>query len=348
LSDLRASTRILVCEDSATYAKSLVKFLQAGSDLEVVAVCATGEEALDKLPRVTPDLLTMDLELPGMGGLRAIEEIMRVHPVPIIVLSGHVRRGSERAAEALAAGALEALPKTHVRLDDRDGPAAVALRYRLRRLALARVDHRAEPHVAEPSVPLDLPSPEASVIGVCASTGGPRALEQVLVGLPAGFPLPVLVVQHMAEGFIDGLIRWLDERAALPVRLARQGERAGPGIWFAPDNAHLVLEPSMRLTLDRTTVDGAHRPSADMLLASIAQVAGAGAVGVVLTGMGRDGAAGAGAIRRAGGCVIAQDEESSAVFGMPKAAAEAGAKFVLPPAGIAQVLQRIGVAEHVS
>jgi two-component system chemotaxis response regulator CheB len=344
---LSETTRILVCEDSPTYAKSLTKFLQAGSGLEVVAVCATGEEALHQLPRLKPDLVTMDLELPGMGGLRAIEEMMRSQPVPIVVLSSHAMRGSEKAVEALAAGALEALPKTHVRLYERDGPAAVALRHRLHRLAQAKVNHRDEPRAPElPDSPV-FPVLEGSVIGVCASTGGPRALEEVLVGLPADFPLPVLVVQHMAEGFMEGLIRWLDHRAALPVQLARQDERARPGIWFAPDDAHLVLEPSMRFALDHETVDGAHRPSADMLLASIARVAGAGAVGVVLTGMGRDGAAGAGAVRRAGGCVIAQDEKSSAVFGMPKAAAEAGAQLVLPPSEIGAALRQVKLLERV-
>jgi two-component system chemotaxis response regulator CheB len=149
----------------------------------------------------------------------------------------------------------------------------------------------------------------------------------VLVELPADFPVPVLVVQHMAEGFIDGLIHWLDQRAALPVQLARQDERARPGIWFAPDDAHLVLDVSMRLTLDRETVEGPHRPSADMLLASIARVAGA--------------------VRRAGGWVIAQDEASSAVFGMPKAAAEAGAQLVLPPTEIGAALSQVKLAERV-
>jgi two-component system chemotaxis response regulator CheB len=291
-----ASTRILVCEDSATYAQGLATFLQgAGSDLEVVAICSTGEDALAELPRVKPDLVTMDLELPGMGGTRAIQEMMRSHPVPILVLSAHARRGSERAAEALAAGALEALPKTHVRLDDPDGPAAVALRHRLKRLALARVNHQVETHLPQLTTPVEQLPLGATVVGVGASTGGPRALEEVLVDLPGDFPLPVLVVQHMAVGFIDGLIRWLDQRAALPVRVARDGDRARPGIWFAPDDAHLLLEPAMRLTLDRETVAGAHRPSADMLLTSLAHVAGPGAIGVVLTGMGRDGAAGAGA-----------------------------------------------------
>ena len=339
-----APTRVLVCEDSATYALALARFLQSGQDLEVVGVCATGEETLEALPRLAPDLVTMDIELPGMGGVRAIEKIMRSHPVPIFVLSAHARRGSERAAEALAAGALEAQSKAHLRLDDPAGPAAVALRHRLRRLSRARVDRHDTPPTAPTLSPI-LHATGATVVGVGSSTGGPSALHAVLAELPADFPLPVLVVQHMSPGFIDGLIGWLDQRVPLPARLAREGEPATPGVWFAPDDAHLVLAPSMHFALDRETVAGQHRPAADVLLASLASVAGPGAIGVVLTGMGRDGARGVDAIRRAGGRVIAQDEETSAVFGMPRAAAEAGAQLVLPISQIADALRQLRVAE---
>jgi two-component system chemotaxis response regulator CheB len=179
-------------------------------------------------------------------------------------------------------------------------------------------------------------------VGICTSTGGPRALETVLGGLPADFPLPVLVVQHMATGFIDGMIDWLDEHVELPVRIASEGQRAEPGVWFAPDDAHLLLQPSLALSLDRETEAGAHRPSADMLLESMAAAVGRGAVAVILTGRGRDGASGVERIRRAQGRVIAQDEESSAVFGMPRAAAEAGADAVLPLWGIAGALRQVG------
>lgn len=341
-----APTRVLVCDDSTTYARSLARFLGTGGDLEVVGICASGEELLLALPRLRPDLVTLDLELPGIGGIRAIEQIMRAHPVPILVLSAYARRGSEQAAQALAVGALEALPKTHVRLDDPQGPAAVALRHRLRRLARTRVDR--DPETASPAVspvPPELRQGPATVVAICASTGGPRALETILTQLPADFPLPVLVVQHMAYGFIEGLIRWLDQRAPLPVRVVRDGQRAKPGIWFPPDDAHLLLGPSMQLELDRELVTGAHRPSADVLLESAAAAAGAGALGVVLTGMGHDGAAGAAAIRRGGGRVIAQDEGSSVVFGMPKAAAAAGAEAILPLSQIAGVIRQLTAVE---
>jgi two-component system, chemotaxis family, protein-glutamate methylesterase/glutaminase len=341
MSAVTSVTRVLVCEDSATYAHALIQFLERNGEFVVVGVCASGEEALENTSRLAPDLVTMDLELPGMGGLRATQELMRSHPVPVVVLSAHVGRGSEQAAAALAAGAVDALPKGHLRLTEPDGPAAVALRHRLRRLAQACVDHRATTRAATTAIPgLEHPA-RAAAIGICASTGGPGALATVLGTLPATFPVPVLVVQHMAIGFLDGFVHWLDERALLPVAVARHGMSLTPGIWFAPDHAHLVLDPSMRLTLDRETVAGVHRPSGDVLFASLAAAAGPGAIGVVLTGMGRDGGRGVAAIARAGGCVIAQDEATSVVFGMPRAAIEQGAKVVLPLAQIGGALRRL-------
>jgi two-component system chemotaxis response regulator CheB len=341
-----ADTRILICEDSPSYAIALSRFLRRDGDLEVVGTCSSGEELLESLPRLGPDLVVLDLELPGMGGQRAIEEIMRSpHPLPILVLSGHVGRGSERAAAALAAGALEALPKTHVRLDDPAGPAAVALRHRVRRLSRARVGRK--PGRA-PAARLERGPQAASVVAICASTGGPGALATILAELPADFPLPVLIVQHMTEGFIGGLVRWIAPRVPLPVRVASDGMALAPGIWFAPDDAHLLLQPSMRLAVDRETLAGALRPSADILLTSVAAAAGAGGIGVVLTGMGRDGGRGVAAMSRAGGWVIAQDEETSVVFGMPRTAIEQGANVVLPLSEIAGALRKLRVAEVVA
>jgi two-component system chemotaxis response regulator CheB len=185
------------------------------------------------------------------------------------------------------------------------------------------------------------------VVGIGASTGGPPALTSVLAHLPADFPLPVLVVQHIAPGFSEGLVHWLDRRVALPVRFATARAVARPGIWFAPDDAHMCVDPSMRFSIDGTTRRGAHRPSLDMLFDSLAVAAGEGAVGVVLTGMGRDGAEGVEAIRAAGGLVIAQDEETSAVFGMPRAAIDSGADLVLPLDGVGPALRALRAARAV-
>jgi two-component system chemotaxis response regulator CheB len=336
-----AETRVLVCDESKASARSFAEFLEAGDQLRVVGVCGIGGEALQALPRLAPDLVTMNLELSGERGVRAIEEIMRRHPVPILALSEGARRGSAEAADALAAGAVDALPRSQVRLDDATGPAAVALRHRLRRLARTGVEARgAPPPVARPE-PSQKP---ATVVAICASTGGPKALEVVLGGLPSDFPLPVLVVQHISAGFMDGLLRWLGPRVHLPIGLVEDGQPARSGIWFPPDDAHLLLRPSMRLELDRETVIGQHRPSGDLLLESVADAARGGAVGVVLTGMGKDGAAGAAAIRAAGGHVIAQDEHTSVVYGMPRAAAGIGASAVLPLAEIAGALQALALA----
>ena len=333
-------TRILICEDSRTYARGLASFLEHQDGIEVVGICATGEETLQSVSRLAPDLVTMDLELPGIGGLRAIERMMQSHPVPIVVLSAYAGRRSENASASLAAGALDVIDKAQVRLDDAGEPAAIALGHRLRRLARIRV----HPEVRE-SIPTQHVEPRlgpAAAIGICSSTGGPRALLTILAGLPEDFPLPLLVVQHMSIGFTEGLVRWLDQLVPLPVALACPGI-TGPGVWVAPDDAHLVLGPSMRLTLDRESVNGPHRPSADFLLSSMARALGPRALGVVLTGMGRDGAKGVAAVVHAGGSVIAQDEATSIVFGMPRAAIEAGAQHVRPVPAIADALLRIPV-----
>jgi two-component system chemotaxis response regulator CheB len=190
--------------------------------------------------------------------------------------------------------------------------------------------------------PLGSESPSISsrgeVIGICASAGGPGALADVIGRLPAGYRIPILVVQHMTPGFTSGLVAWLDKELALPVGEALDGQELAPGVWFAPDGAHLKLEPTRRLGLDTDTIAGNHRPSGDVLLASLARVAGAKAVAVVLTGMGRDGAEGLAAVAAAGGRTIAQDEQSSGVYGMPRVAAERGAKTVLAPAAIGDEL----------
>lgn len=189
------------------------------------------------------------------------------------------------------------------------------------------------------------PPSHGEVIGICASAGGPRALADVLGRLPGGFAIPILVVQHMTPGFLGQMVAWLDGNLALPVGLAGDGQQLAPGVWFAPDGTHLKLEATRRLRLDADPMPGNHRPSGDVLLSSLARVAGAQAVAVVLTGMGRDGADGLAAVAGAGGRTIAQDEHSSGVYGMPRAAAESGAKTVLSPTAIGDelvALERIG------
>jgi two-component system chemotaxis response regulator CheB len=279
-----------------------------------------------------------------MGGLAGISAIMRSRPRPILVVSGF-GADPDHAAQALAAGALEAIPKSALHLDAPEGLWATALRSRIKRLA--NVDLRRKPRggrvgvTATPAATLDRP---LSAIGVGTSTGGPPALATVLGALPASFAIPVLVVQHIAAGFAPGLVSWLDRQVDVPVAFAADGEPARPGVWFAPENAHLGLDRSGHLSLDDRTVHGAHRPSVDMLFESLASTAREAVLGIVLTGMGRDGAEGVEAIRAAGGLVLAQDEQSSAVFGMPRAAIEAGADWVLGLEAIGPALRGLRVA----
>jgi two-component system, chemotaxis family, protein-glutamate methylesterase/glutaminase len=338
--------RVLVCEDSRVYAAALRLMLEYDGDIEVVAICPTAEEAIAALPRVRPDLVTMDVELPALDGLQAVEHIMSAQPLPILVLSGHLGAGNDKAAAALAAGALEALAKEDLDLRDRAGATGTAFRHRVKVLSRARVIRhpRASLGGGLGSRPGSRPGGEpagsrrASVIGICGSTGGPHILACLLGELPADYPIPILIVQHIAAGFTEGLVRWLDQSALLPVGIAADGTRATRGAWIAPEGAHLKLAATGWLSLDRHTVAGRHRPSGDVLLGSIATVAGRMGVGVVLSGMGRDGADGAAAIRRSGGLAIAQDEESSAVYGMPKAAVDLGVDLVLSPGGITAYL----------
>jgi two-component system chemotaxis response regulator CheB len=339
--------RVLICEDSQTYAAGLSRLLARDPEIHVVGVCASAEEMLARLqlPGAKPHLVTMDLELPGMSGGDAIEQIMNVQPVPILVLAGGVHSGSAKALASLGAGALEVLAKDALDLRDPSGDDAQAFRKRVKLLSRIRVLHHPRGGInRQRQAPAEATAGRAaSVIGICASAGGPQAVASVLAEIPAGFPIPILVVQHIADGFIGGFAKWLDDKVPLPVRLARPGPTAA-GIWVAPEGAHLMLTGAGRLGLDDQRDAGPHRPSGDVLLGSVATSAGAHGVAVVLTGMGRDGALGLGEVRRAGGLTFAQDEASSAVFGMPKAAAERGAELILGPTRIGERLRALRLA----
>jgi two-component system chemotaxis response regulator CheB len=332
--------RVLVCEDSPTYSAALSRVLERGREIEVVGVCTTAEAALSALQQLEPDLVTMDIELPGMSGLEAVEQIMGASPLPILVISSTAgARDNSNVAAALAAGALDVLPKDDLDLRDPDSVGAAELRRRVKLLSGARVIRHPRARLGTRVSRAADRARTARAIGVCSSTGGPQVLATVLRELAAIHPVPVLVVQHIAAGFTAGLALWLDREIPLPVAMVQGGETLAPGVWIAPDGAHLVVTPDRTLVLDLETAT-IHRPSGDVLLRSLAFALGAQSAGVVLTGMGRDGAEGLRDVRAAGGLTIAQDEESSAVYGMPKAAAES-AELILPPQRIGERLAAI-------
>jgi two-component system, chemotaxis family, protein-glutamate methylesterase/glutaminase len=334
-------TTVLICDDSRTYATALRVLLEHEGSLRVVGVSPSGEHAVESIKRLRPSLVTMDLELPGIDGVEAIRQIMAADPVPVLVLSAHAPGGSTNAAAALAAGAVEAIPKAQLRVADPDSEAASALRWRLKLLAQARVKRPLAPappaRVSQPRVH----ARTARVIGIGSSTGGPRALRTLLTAMPPELQIPIVVVQHIGDEFLDSFARWLDGELLVPVRVAADRTIASAGVWLAPAGTHLQIDSSLRLHLDPSERPGNHRPSVDVLFESMASALGADAVAVVLTGMGVDGARGVGAVTAAGGIAFAQDEASSVVFGMPRAASERGAQL-LPISEIAAMLASVG------
>jgi two-component system chemotaxis response regulator CheB len=337
---MRAASRprVLICEDSRTYAAALRRVIEHDGALEVVSVASSAEEAIDAVGRLSPDLVTMDLELPGVSGLEAVERIMGVAPVPILVLSGRVGPGSGDSAAALAAGALDAVAKCSLDLLEPDGKGAIAFRRRLALLSGTRVILHPRGRHQRPARPGNPGGRAVRAIGICSSMGGPHALLELLGSLPGSFPLPILIAQHITTGFGSGLASWLDKSVPLHVQVARAGAHADAGVWLAPDDAHLLLDAGRRLALRPGRPSDRYVPSGDVLLQSLAAHLGRDVVSVVLTGMGSDGAEGTAAVRAAGGFTIAQDEASSAIYGMPRAAAERGVDRVLPLTAIADEL----------
>lgn len=335
--------RIVLCDDSRTYATALARALEHDGALDVVGVFPTAEKTLAALPALRPDLVTMDLELPGMSGLDAVEHIMASAPTPVVVLSEYTPRNSATAGAALRAGALAAIPKSEVDLRDPAGFAAATLRRRVTRLSGATVVRHPRARLRRPDDDLAVGARRsAAAIGICASTGGPKALVELLATLPASFPVPILVVQHIAPSFEGSLARTLDRALELPVGFAADGMRLQPGVWLAPQGSHLRVRKHERLELVEGSDDGRrHCPAGDVLLASLADVFGSGAAGVVLTGMGDDGADGLAQLHAAGGLAVAQDERSSAVFGMPRAALARGVELSLAPVEIGRLLARL-------
>lgn len=341
--------RVAICEDSRTYAQGLRRFLEADGQMQVVSVSEAAEDLVARIAELRPDLVTMDLELPGIDGVEAIRRIMAEQPIPIVVFSGHVDHDAVRVSAALAAGALEALAKSEVRLERSDDETATALRRRLTRLARGHRERRPPATRSRSSSPRSRPTlprrGSVAAVGIAASAGGPRALETLLGGLPSQLTVPLLIVQHMSEGFTTGLVTWLDAAVPPPVRLAVNGATATPGVIVAPEGSHLLLGADWSLRLDRRPVASAHQPSADVLFGSMAAALGERAMAVVLTGMGRDGAEGVTAIRAVGGAALAERSRDATLWGMPASAAAAGATE-LSLADLGRVVREVAGGER--
>jgi two-component system chemotaxis response regulator CheB len=322
--------RVLVVDDSALMRKLIPQMLEADPSIEVVGTAMDGTFCLKKIEELKPDVITLDLQMPGMNGIDTLKEIMRRNPLPVIVVSSHSTEGASVTFKALGLGAFDFVTKPH------DATAHMAdtakeLIAKIKAAADCKVVRPGTFQMAAPAEKISATKtapPASKLVAIGISTGGPQALEFLLAQLPPDFPGAIVVVQHMPEGFTEMFARRLDELCSLRVKEAQSGDTLQAGrVLICPGSRHIKVK---RLTMgdivvlnDDARVNG-HRPSADVLFNSAAEEFGSQTVAVIMTGMGDDGAEGLGAVKRAGGMTIAQSEESCVVYGMPKAAIERG------------------------
>ncbi len=316
--------RVLVVDDSAFVRRAVERMLATSSDIQVVGTAADGEEGLRKAKALRPDVVTLDIKMPRLGGLETLERLMAEQPLPVLLMSTLTQEGAEVTLRGLELGAMDFVDKSSVQPMSMLS-LADELIAKIRALGGARLRVR---HHPPPPPPMQPGAARAELVVIAASTGGPTALQEVVSGLPAGFPAGVLIVQHIPRGFTKSLSDRLDARSAIPVHEAKDGEAILPGVVLvAPAGIHARLARRSGATLvalDEEPRDTLHRPSADVTMSSAAEVFGPRLVGVVLTGMGSDGTEGLRAIHRAGGLTMAESEETAVIYGMPKAAVEAG------------------------
>ena len=347
-----APIRVVIAEDSPVTREYLKYLVERAGGFEVVGVAADGAAGVELAQRLRPDVVLMDIQMPRMNGYEATRRIMERTPTPIVLVSASLSRDEVGMSfEALRAGALTVLEKP-VGLDHPQTTAvAEEMLSTLRLMAEVKVVRRWPQ--APPPAPLPPPPParalpmrQARLVAIGASTGGPAVLGEILGGLPAGLGASVLVVQHIAAGFVSGLAEWLGGQTPLTVKVAEAGEPlCAATVYLAPDGHQLGVTRDQRISLTTEAAVDGFRPSATHLFESVARVLPQSSVGVLLSGMGRDGAAGLRALRDAGGLTIAQDRETSVIFGMPAEAIRLGAAaYILPPEEIAVLIGQVARA----
>ena len=324
--------RVLVVDDSALMRKLIPQILARDSDLEVVGTAMDGEFGLKKIEDLNPDVVTLDLEMPRMDGMETLRQITKRFRVPVIIVSALSTEGASATFKALTMGALDFVAKPRDAASAHMDEIAEDLIKKIKVASRTRIKNTLMPNVLErgkPTKPIVRPRVEPTrIVAIGVSTGGPNALEYVLGQLPGDFPGSIIVVQHMPEGFTEMFARRLNANCAIDVKEAQSGDLliAGRAL-ICPGDRHIKVRrmplASTVVLSDEARLNG-HRPSVDILFRSVAAEFGSRVIGVLMTGMGDDGAAGMGLIKNAGGLTVAQTEESCVVFGMPKAAIERG------------------------
>jgi len=317
-------SRVLIIDDSAFVRTAVTRMLGEAADLEVVGTAANGEEGLEKARELRPDVVTLDIKMPRLGGLETLERLMAERPVAVLLLSSLTQEGADVTLRGLELGAMDFVDKSRVEPMGLLGLAEELLaKVRALGNARPRAPRRGTSRAVAPAG-----GDKAEVVVIAASTGGPPALQTLVSALPATLRAPILIVQHIPRGFTRSLAERLDARAAVPVREASDGDLVEPGrVVIAPAGIHTRFRRRagrVRVALTEEPKEALHRPSADVAMASAAAVYGPRSLGVVLTGMGSDGTEGLRAIQEAGGHTLAEAEETCVIFGMPKAAVAAG------------------------
>ncbi len=346
--------RLLLVEDSPVALAVLKRMLSSATDIEVVGTAHNGKEALRLIPEVNPHVICTDIHMPKMNGVDFTREVMSRFPLPILVISVSVHNDdSKNIFDVLKAGAIDVFPKPRAGLKSDSSHLTDELIKKIRILSgvmpirkhkkkpAASVSNRektAEKSVKSVSSFICQETP--SIIAVGASTGGPQTIHTILKDLPLNYKIPLICVQHISEGFLQGLIDWLSLQCKLKVVIASEGEKPMPGkVYFPPERLHLKVDDRGRFRMSSEPAFDGHRPSISVTFKSLARYYGASSMGILLSGMGKDGADGLKDIFLAKGITIAQDEETSIVFGMPKQAIETGAAgCVLSTSAIAEAL----------
>lgn len=341
--------RVLIAEDSPVAREMLAHILNSDPEITVVGAVCNGEEVIEEINRNKPDIVTMDVHMPKMDGFKATRIIMETNPVPIIIVTGSSdMQELELSFHAVEAGAVAVIQKPQGIGHPSYPQSAAELVKMVKLMAEVKVVRRwtrfAERKTLAPIEALNGISSHSSkirVVAIGASTGGPPILQYILSELPKDFPVPVLIVQHMAKGFTQGFAEWLGETSALPVHVAFHGSLLRPGhVYVAPDGFQMKVERNERLSCQGNEPENGLCPSVSILFRSVAEVFGKSAVGILLTGMGKDGAEELKLIKEKGAITIAQDQESCIVFGMPGEAVKLNAaKYVLAPEKIVATLK---------
>ncbi|HUN87564.1 MAG TPA: chemotaxis response regulator protein-glutamate methylesterase [Terriglobales bacterium] len=341
---MKKPVKVLVVDDSALMRKLIPQMIERDGSIHVVGTALDGEFALEKIPELKPDVVTLDLDMPRMDGMETLRKIMRRHPLPVIVVSAHSKEGAMATFKALSFGAIDFVSKP---LDPTSHMDQIAdeLIAKIKAAAKGQIVQLPEPQLKPRKTRSALRNGvPTKIVAIGVSTGGPQALHYVISQLPADFPGAILIVQHMPEGFTEMFARRLDETCAIEVKEAKSGDLLLPGrALVCPGNRHMKAKRmplgDVVLLTEGERVNG-HRPSADVLLHSVGYEFGERAIGILMTGMGEDGAEGLGTIKNCGGLTIAQSEESCVVYGMPRAAVDRGhAMRVVSLEALANTLQ---------